>query len=158
MVELALVVPVVLLFTLGIVDFGRGIFTYAVLADAAREGARYAIVHGALATEPGEVPSGPGEPNPPNGDPAGANVVAAAKADAYGLDATAMKVSVCWGDPYHPCSVPADCSTATSTATSPVPDTEVTVRVCYPFQVFSAAFLGVASVPLSAQATLVVTH
>ncbi len=153
MVELALVVPVVLLFTLGIVDFGRGIFTYAVLADAAREGARYAIVHGSLATELGETASGPNEP-----DPMGAYVVRAAKSEAYGLDSAAMRVSVCWGSSNSPCAVPMDCSPAASTATSPTPDTEVTVRVCYPFQVLSASFLGVASVPLSAQATLVVTH
>src|SRR6478735_6148570 len=43
-VEMALVLPVLLLFIGGIVDFGRAYFTQVVLANAAREGARAAVV------------------------------------------------------------------------------------------------------------------
>ena len=43
-VEMALVLPVLILFIGGIVDFGRAYFTQVVLANAAREGARAAIV------------------------------------------------------------------------------------------------------------------
>lgn len=44
LVEFALVLPVLLLIFMGILDFGRAIFAYNSLANAAREGARVAIV------------------------------------------------------------------------------------------------------------------
>jgi Flp pilus assembly protein TadG len=44
MVEVALVLPVLLLILLGIFDFGRAIFAYNLVSNAAREGARAAIV------------------------------------------------------------------------------------------------------------------
>lgn len=44
--EFALVIPILMMVVLGIVDLGRGVYSYNVLASAAREGARYGIVHG----------------------------------------------------------------------------------------------------------------
>jgi hypothetical protein len=41
-VELALLMPVLLFFGLGVLDFGRLFYTYIGLTNAAREGARYA--------------------------------------------------------------------------------------------------------------------
>jgi Flp pilus assembly protein TadG len=46
MVESAIVIPVVLLFTLGTCIVGLGIYRYQQVATLAREGARYASVHG----------------------------------------------------------------------------------------------------------------
>ncbi len=46
LVEFALVLPVFLLMVFGIIDLGRVIWAYDNLANAAREGARYASVHG----------------------------------------------------------------------------------------------------------------
>jgi Flp pilus assembly protein TadG len=43
--ELALVLPVFLLLTLAVFDIGRGVFLYVGLTNAAREGARLAIVN-----------------------------------------------------------------------------------------------------------------
>lgn len=43
-VEFAIIVPVLLLIVAGIVDFGRAFFTEIQLANAAREGARAAVV------------------------------------------------------------------------------------------------------------------
>jgi Flp pilus assembly protein TadG len=43
-VELALLLPVLLLLTIGVLDLGRGVYAYITLANAAREGARQAIV------------------------------------------------------------------------------------------------------------------
>jgi Flp pilus assembly protein TadG len=48
MTEFALVAPVLLLLTFGILDFGRALYFYAVVGDAAREGAHVA----ARATSP----------------------------------------------------------------------------------------------------------
>ncbi len=45
MVELALILPILLLIVLGLVEFGRALFIYTVVSNAAREGARYGIVH-----------------------------------------------------------------------------------------------------------------
>lgn len=39
LVELALLVPILLLVTLGAIDFGRAFYGYTILANAAREGA-----------------------------------------------------------------------------------------------------------------------
>lgn len=41
-VELALLMPILLWFCLGLVDFGRAFYTHVGLTNAAREGARYA--------------------------------------------------------------------------------------------------------------------
>ena len=43
LVEFALVVPVLILLLFGILDFGRAIYAYNTIADAARDGARVAV-------------------------------------------------------------------------------------------------------------------
>ena len=45
LVEFALIVPFLLVFLVGIVEFGRAWNLHQVLTDAAREGARKAVVH-----------------------------------------------------------------------------------------------------------------
>lgn len=44
-VEMALVFPVCLAVMLGIIEFSRALFSYSIVANAAREGARYGIMH-----------------------------------------------------------------------------------------------------------------
>jgi Flp pilus assembly pilin Flp len=64
MVELAIVLPILMLIVMGIVEFGRAWNVYQVITDAAREGARRAVVRdgdtdskvGTTAT-PGTVPA-----------------------------------------------------------------------------------------------------
>jgi hypothetical protein len=71
LVEFTLGAPMLFLLILGTIEAGRFIFFYEVMNNATREGARYAIVHGADST----CPSGPppvGEVN--NCDPDGDNV------------------------------------------------------------------------------------
>lgn len=43
--ELALILPILLVLFLGIIDFGRGIYLYNTVSNAAREGARVGIVN-----------------------------------------------------------------------------------------------------------------
>ncbi|MCK5295678.1 MAG: pilus assembly protein, partial [Alphaproteobacteria bacterium] len=43
-VEFALIAPILFLFVLGIVDFGRAVILSAKLSSAARAGAQYAII------------------------------------------------------------------------------------------------------------------
>jgi hypothetical protein len=53
--EFALVLPVLLLLFMGILDFGRAVYAYNTLSNAAREGARVAIVDQTVA---GGIPAG----------------------------------------------------------------------------------------------------
>jgi Flp pilus assembly protein TadG len=46
MVEFALVLPIFLLLTIGVVDLGRGIWAYNTVAFLARDGARYGTIPG----------------------------------------------------------------------------------------------------------------
>jgi TadE-like protein len=57
LVEFALVLPLFLAILIGMVDIGRAIWANNVIANAAREAARYAIVHGGTSTN--ECPAGP---------------------------------------------------------------------------------------------------
>ena len=45
LIEFALILPLLLLLLLGIMEFGVAVFTYNTVANAAREGARYGIIH-----------------------------------------------------------------------------------------------------------------
>jgi hypothetical protein len=45
MVEMALLLPVLLLISLVTIDLGRGIYYYSAIYNAAREGARYGIIN-----------------------------------------------------------------------------------------------------------------
>lgn len=46
LIEFALVLPLLFLFLFGALDFGRAFFSYIVITNAAREGARYGISDG----------------------------------------------------------------------------------------------------------------
>ena len=52
LVEFSLLLPVLLLLLIGIFDLGRAVFQVNTLAYAAREGTRYAIVHGDSSESP----------------------------------------------------------------------------------------------------------
>lgn len=59
MVEFALIAPMLFLMLLGIIEAGRFVLNMEALNNATREGARYAIVHGALSGDPqGPMPQG----------------------------------------------------------------------------------------------------
>ena len=170
--ETALVLPIFLVMVLGTIDFGRAIYYYSIIANGAREGARYAIVHGSVAQMiDGSCGSGPGATSsdslgalvieatgarpapwapPPGGCPAPITV------PPVGLDLSVYRATACWGDG---CSVPADCGGAgTSTAPSNVPNVPVTVRTCYGFSAILPSLFGVGPIPLAAEATLYIAH
>ena len=71
MVEFAVITPLLFLLILGTIEAGRFIFYYELVNNAAREGTRYAIVHGSRSA----CPSGPPPPGETNEcDVPGANV------------------------------------------------------------------------------------
>ena len=45
LIEFALIIPVFLLLVFGLLDLGRAVYYYSAIHNAAREGARYSIVH-----------------------------------------------------------------------------------------------------------------
>lgn len=83
--EFALVAPLFFILLVGVFEAGRLVFTYEALSNAARAGARYAIVHGSNST----CPSGPMPGTLVNTwDPAATNVKEAVRDAAFGLVAT----------------------------------------------------------------------
>ena len=91
LVEFALVAPIFLLILFSIIDFGRYVYYVQVLNNAAREGARYAIVHGSK----GIPSSGPG-----SSDASGANVKAVVRQHAIGVigSAATLQIDATWPD------------------------------------------------------------
>ena len=80
--EFALIAPVFLLVTFAIIEFGWYVYSVQTLNEAAREGARYAIVHGSTSL----CPSGPMPGGAQNWcDPTGAKVEAVVRNAAVGI-------------------------------------------------------------------------
>jgi TadE-like protein len=95
--EFALVAPIFFLLLFSIIEGGRFIFFYQALNNATREGARYAIVHGANSSCP-SGPMPPGDPAPLGCyDPPGANVVQRVKDAAFGALGPSILVTPSWG-------------------------------------------------------------
>lgn len=99
-VEFALTVVFVMVLILGSLEMIVLIYTYSVLADAAKEGVRYAVVHG---TGVGAANcSGPGGSGGPCTDSAGNNVITAvtnyASASFHDSSAIAKGVTVAYPD------------------------------------------------------------
>lgn len=61
LVEFALILPLILTIVLGLFDSARAVWQVNTLAYAAREGTRYAIVHGSASA----APLGPSDPSEP---------------------------------------------------------------------------------------------
>ncbi len=90
LVEFALVAPIFFLLLFAIIDFGRYVYYVEILNNAAREGTRYAIVHGDLSI----APTGP------PGDPSGAAVKEVVRKYAVGVigDSTVLDIQPSWPD------------------------------------------------------------
>jgi Flp pilus assembly protein TadG len=90
LVEFAIVAPIFFLILFAIIDFGRYVYYVQILNNAAREGTRYAIVHGAN----GLPPTGP-----PN-DPSGEDVKSVVRSYAIGVigvaDASVLDIAATW--------------------------------------------------------------
>jgi Flp pilus assembly protein TadG len=103
LVEFALVAPIFFLMLFALIDFGRYVYYVQILNNAAREGARYAIVHGAQ----GLPSSGPAAPGTVSSDPSGANVKSTVRNYLVGVigQTTALTTSLCWRTPLDaPCN------------------------------------------------------
>ena len=101
LVEFALVAPLFFVLLFAIIDFGRYVYYVQILNNAAREGARYAIVHGSDSLAP---------TGPPSADATGNAVKAVVRNYAIGVIAntTALDVDVSWQDPVNPLATPSN--------------------------------------------------
>lgn len=55
MTEFAMVLPIIMLFGVGVIEIGRVMYTSSTIEEAAREAARFAVVRGATATKAATV-------------------------------------------------------------------------------------------------------
>lgn len=88
LIEFALVALPFLLLTFGIIEGGRLLFTYHEVNNAAREGVRYMVAHGALHPDPDEQ-LGPGDEDA---------VIEYVLDHTAGLDPADLTVSPVWND------------------------------------------------------------
>jgi Flp pilus assembly protein TadG len=153
LVETALILPVFLALLLGIVDMGRAVWATTSLASAAREAARFAIVHGGNDNTP--CPVGPttrvdipaASASCPFPSPSKQSIVDAATAAAI-AGGSNVTVTVCYG---------LACSGNTDTSTNKRGE-PITVVVTSQVNLVVPAILGRSGFSLSGSATMVVNH
>ena len=128
LVEFSLVSLVFFLLIFGTIDVGRAVWNYNTLAQATREGTRYAIVHGANSSDP----SGPASDNDDK-------IEEVVEKFASGLNLAELDVAVAWPN-------------GTNSDGNPV-----TVTSQYTYQpIFN--FLGILSFTMSSSSTMNITN
>lgn len=156
LVEFALVLPILSLLLAGFWDLGRVVLANDALSHAAREAARYAIVHGGSSLNP--CPVGPAAPDAvvptasascPYPSPSKEAIYDVARdgADFAGLTVT---VEVCYG---AGCSGNTDALNADNRRGTPV-----TVTVSATVNTGMIAILGLTSFDVSSSSTMLVNH
>ena len=156
MVEFALVIPVFLLLMVGLFDFGRVIWVNDTLSTAAREAARYAIVHGAKSACP-VGPAAPGTEIPvadascPYPSPSRQAIKDVAQKWAAGTSAN-VTVSVCYGA-VTSCTADTDAAGADDRR-----GTQVMVTVTSVVKLSIPSLVGFSGFSLSATSTMLVNH
>lgn len=156
LVEFALVLPILVWMIVGGLDLGRIVLGNDLVTNAAREAARYAIVHGSSHLATAWCPAGPMDADIvapsasttcPYPSPSTESIKQVARdfAAAGGLE---VVVTVCYG---------ADCSGDTSTATNKR-GTPVTVTVRGTVTTVAAQFLGISTFTVSSSSTMVVNN
>ena len=129
LMEFAIGLMVLLMLVFGIVDLGRAVFAYNTISHCAREGTRYAVVHGSEST----LPIGPQANN--------AQLESWVRRYALGLDASRLTVTSNWVDP-------------TGVVTNG-PGATVTVNVRYNFQPATLFFVPL---PLQSRSSGVIVN
>jgi Flp pilus assembly protein TadG len=129
--ELAVVMPGVALLLLGVLDFAQIIYAYDTVSEAARAGARYAMVHGSRAGQNGLTAAGPAAND--------TNVANAVKANAPVLDHARLTITSSWG------------------SGSNDPTCPVTVTTTYSYPPLLGGVLGL-SVSVTGSTTMLITY
>lgn len=160
--EMAITVILFLVMLFGIVDFGRALYTYHFLSNAAREASRWASVNGSTCGPGGSSTSCPSCDASCNGT-APMNNGPASEADVLnyvksitppGIDVTQVNVTTCGtaGGTECPGSVPAQCATTVN-----APGCTVQVQVSYNFP-FLVPIVQSGSIPMSSTSEMVIAH
>jgi hypothetical protein len=167
--EFALIAPIFLFVLFALIELGRAIYYIQVLDSAARDGARYAVVHGFQSLCPsGPMPYGGTNSCDPNGD----RVIETVLKRAIGVTDTAgsltTRVKWCDASPYQ-----ADaCGDTNLASNQPVPCPDwadlgdgdnkrgqiVTVCVQYSYQSLLGDLVPIPNFAISGRATLVVNN
>jgi Flp pilus assembly protein TadG len=155
LVEFALIVPLFLVLIFAVFDFGRVIWANDAVGNAAREAARYAIVHGG--SKSNTCPVGPVTPNVtvvpaasascPYPSPSVQSIVDIANSFSVAGGAPIV-VEVCYGK---------GCTGNVSTDTNRR-GAMVTVRVSSTVGILTGRLLGQGSFAVSAESTMLVNH
>lgn len=151
-VEAAVVLPVFLLIVLGAIDLGAAVFRYNTLSQAARQGARQAMVHGELA--PAGWNGGPWAGTAD--DPAGGKMIDVR------LDSPATPVEQAAADAVRPMLVncPPDQTWVRVTwpaGTNKIGDS-VRVRITTTYTPMTSYIVGGTPIALSAASTMPIAH
>lgn len=128
LVEFALAAVTFMILVLGVFDVGRAVWNYNTLASAAREGTRYAIVHGSASG----TPSGPGAND--------AGVQAAVAKHASGLNSADLTTTSTWLDG------------------SNAPGSRVKVSTTYNFKSIFSSLFGIAPFSMTSSSTMTITN
>jgi Flp pilus assembly protein TadG len=137
-VEMAIVLMVFLTLVLGMLDLGLGVFHYHVLGQAARQGARQAIVHGNLADRLG--PWGPQGFTVTAED--ASPLVAAIRPVLAGFDLSQVTIQAEWPDGGN----------------DPSSDQRVRVTVSAPYRPIITFIFGNPTYTLQATSTMFIAH
>ncbi len=152
MVENAIVLGMLLLLIFGIVDFGRALYTYHLVDNAARLGARFAMVRGAkCAHTAGGADPWPCPITPPDG---AGEIQTYVQQQSIVLGLGKITVVPSWtgqdtsGNPYPGC---------VQDGTYNEPGCPVTVTVTYTFQ-FLAPLVSTASIAMKSTSQMVISQ
>ena len=156
MVEFALILPILMFILTGFFDLGRVVLAHDAAGHAAREAARYAIVHGGSLAN--ACPVGPAAPTAvvpaanvscPYPSPSKESIRVEAREQAAAAGSNVI-VEVCYG---VGCSGDTDTVGATNARGTPV---TVTVRASVAMA--AASLLGVSSFDVASSSTMLVNH
>jgi Flp pilus assembly protein TadG len=139
MTEFAVAATALLLLLFGIIQFGQLLYTYHAVSNAARLGARWAVVRGSACTAPVD------HCNAASGD-----VQTYVRAQAPLIDTASMNVSATWSSGTSPNSV---CGAGGTNA----PGHNVCVTVDYPFH-FALPFISNLPLDLSSTSKMVISE
>jgi TadE-like protein len=165
LVEFGLVLPIFLAILIGMVDLGRAVWANNSVANAAREAARFASVHGGSCEDLSSTgcsaanycPVGPAastaaipaaSPNCPYPSPSKQSIYNTATSFVI-AGGTGTTVTACYGSA---------CSGDTNTQNTNLRGTAVTVTVTSQVPMILGAFLGVGTVNVSATSTALINH
>lgn len=142
MVEFAISASALLLIMFGILEFGRVMYTYHTVSNAARLASRYAIVRGANCTLLDNCP-----------DATSAQIQTWVQSQVPMVDSNSLSVTATWSTSNDPST---DCS-ATDPAGNDTPGHLVCVTVSYPFN-FAIPFVSNTPLTLSSTSKMVIAN